>query len=112
MDVYEFKRSLESLPDEIKSGIHDTISDFLTCGPALGYPLVRVRVRVLDGRWSSLRSNEVIFKQCVVECMKKAVQETGSKILEPFVTTEITCFEDSVGFIVSDINTARRGNIL
>ncbi len=78
----------------------------------LGYPLVRVRVRVLDGRWSTLRSNEIVFKQCVVDCLKAMVKEAGSRILEPFVTTEITCTEGSVGFIVSDLSSNRRGNIV
>lgn len=64
METY---RSLDSLPIEHKQVIKQTIEDQLLCGQLLGYPMVNCRVRILDGRWSNLRSkNPLIFQQCAV----------------------------------------------
>lgn len=52
----EVYRSLECLPIESKLAMREAISDALLSGQLLGYPMVNTRVRVLDGRWSNLRS--------------------------------------------------------
>lgn len=59
MEIY---RSLDTLPIEHKVTLKNAIEDALLCGSVLGYPMVSTRVKVLDGRWSNLRSkNPVIF---------------------------------------------------
>ena len=64
MEIY---RSLDSLPIESKLAMKEAIEDALECGQLLGYPMVNTRVRVLDGRWSNLRSrNPLIFQQASV----------------------------------------------
>ena len=67
---------------------------------------------MLDGRWNSLRSSEMAFRLCIVDCLKQLAQEAGSRILEPFVTTDIFCPESAVGFILNDVTSVRRGNIV
>ena len=52
----EIYRSLDSLPLDCKLAMKEAISDALLSGQLLGYPVVNTRVRVLDGRWSNLRS--------------------------------------------------------
>ena len=62
---YEIYRSLDSLPIEGKASMQAAIEDSLMSGSLLGYPLVNVRVRILDGRWSNIRSkNPLIFQMC------------------------------------------------
>ena len=59
MEIY---RSLDSLPIEHKSIIQIALEDALESGQLLGYPMVSSRIRVLDGRWSNIRSrNALIF---------------------------------------------------
>lgn len=59
MEIY---RSLDSLPIEHKNIIRTSLEDALESGQLLGYPMVSSRIRVLDGRWSNLRSrNALIF---------------------------------------------------
>ena len=59
MEIY---RSLDSLPVEHKSIIQTALEDALESGQLLGYPMVSSRIRVLDGRWSNIRSrNALIF---------------------------------------------------
>jgi translation elongation factor EF-G len=64
MEIY---RSLDSLPVEHKMAMREALQDALDCGTLLGYPMVNTRVRILDGRWSNLRSKSpLIFQQgCV-----------------------------------------------
>jgi translation elongation factor EF-G len=59
MEIY---RSLDTMPIENKIAMREAIEDALLCGALLGYPMVNTRIRILDGRWSNLRSkNPLIF---------------------------------------------------
>jgi len=58
----EIYRSLDSMPFESKVAMKNAIEDCLMSGSLLGYPMVNVRVKILDGRWSNIRSrNPLIF---------------------------------------------------
>ena len=51
--------------------IKNSIEDVLMSGQLLGYPMVNVRVRILDGRWSNIRSrNPLIFQMCTTQLLK------------------------------------------
>ena len=68
---YEIYRSLDSLPIEAKVSMTAAIEDSLMSGSLLGYPVVNTRVRILDGRWSNIRSkNPVIFQMCATQLIK------------------------------------------
>jgi len=61
----EIFKSLDSLPLDCLLAIREAIDDGLMSGTLLGYPIVNCRVRIIDGRWSNIRSrNPLIFKQC------------------------------------------------
>ena len=62
----EIFKSLESLPLDCREAIFEAIQDNMMSGTLMGYPMVNTRIRVVDGRWSNIRSkNPLIFKQCV-----------------------------------------------
>ena len=59
MEVY---KSLDTLPLEHLELIKQSLDDALLCGTLLGYPMVNTRVRILDGRYSNIRSkNPLVF---------------------------------------------------
>ena len=58
---YEIYRSLDSLPIEHKLMMKAAIEDSLLSGSLLGYPMVNVRVKILDGRWSNIRSRSPLI---------------------------------------------------
>lgn len=67
----EIFKSLDSLPLETLLLLKEAIEDSLLSGSLLGYPIVNTRIRVLDGRWSNIRSrNPLIFKQCASQMMR------------------------------------------
>lgn len=53
MEIY---RSLDSLELQFKEMLKKSIEDSLLSGTLLGYPIVNARIRVLDGRWSNIRT--------------------------------------------------------
>ena len=61
---YEVLRSLDSLPPEFLEAIEISINDALDGGVLLGYPIINTIVRIEDGRWSSIRSDEQSFREC------------------------------------------------
>ena len=59
----EIFKSLETLPIENREALREALNDSLMSGTLLGYPVVNTRIRVLDGRWSNIRSkNPLIFQ--------------------------------------------------
>ena len=52
----EIFRSLDSMDVEHKAYLRKAIEDNLLSGSLLGYPIVNTRVRVVDGRWSNIRT--------------------------------------------------------
>jgi len=59
----EIFKSLDSLPIECLVAMEEAIKDSLMSGSLIGYTIVNTRVRILDGRWSNIRSrNPLIFK--------------------------------------------------
>ena len=67
----EIYRSLHSLDVQFKEVLKKTIDDSLLSGTLLGYPIVNARVRVLDGRWSNLRTKSaLVIQQCTTQLMR------------------------------------------
>ena len=82
-------------------------------GSLMGYPMVNTRIRVLDGRWSNIRSkNPLIFKQCVSQLIRQLVAESKPCLLEPFMSVEISLPEHIVGQVLQDVTGRRGGQIL
>jgi len=73
----EIFKSLDSLPIECVVAMREAIEDSLMSGSLIGYPIVNTRVRVIDGRWSNIRSrNPLIFKQAASQLMKQLLKES------------------------------------
>jgi elongation factor G len=110
---YEIYRSLESLPLECRLQMQAAIQDSLMSGSLLGYPLVNVRVRILDGRWSNIRSkNPIIFQMCANQLVKQLIEQSSPTLLEPFMNVEISLPDHVIGDILSDITGKRGGSVI
>lgn len=82
-------------------------------GTLLGYPLVNVRVRILDGRWSNIRSkNPLIFQMCATQLVKQLIEQSQPALLEPFMNVEISIPDHVIGDILSDITGKRGGSVI
>lgn len=97
----EIFKSLDSLPIECREALKEAINDSLMSGTLLGYPVVNTRIRVLDGRWSNIRSkNPLIFHICASQLLKQLISESSPGLLEPFMSVEISLPETIIGTVL------------
>lgn len=66
---YETWKSLHTISPEHLNAILEGIQGSLISGILLGYPLINVKVEILDGWWSDVWSDEKIFWECAIKCM-------------------------------------------
>lgn len=93
--------------------MRDAIEDSLLSGALLGYPIVNSRIRVLDGRWSNIRTkNPLVIQQCSTQIVRQLLSESSPILLEPFMSVEISLGDHLIGEVFSDITSKRGGRIL
>lgn len=91
----------------VEKGIRDTLSE----GVYAGYPVVNVRVTLLDGSSHSVDSSEMAFKLAASMAFKKAFMEAQPVLLEPVLDVVATVPEAYMGDVIGDLNK-KRGRIL
>jgi elongation factor G len=84
--------------------------DALQYGVLAGYPVVGVKLTLLDGKYHDVDSSEMAFKIAGSMVMKEALRKAGSVILEPMMSVEVVTPEESMGDVIGDLNS-RRGMI-
>ena len=80
-------------------------------GAVAGYPIVDLRVTLVDGSYHEVDSSDMAFQIAGAMALRKAVQAAGPVLLEPIMSVDIMIPEDFLGAISGDIN-ARRGRIM
>ena len=79
-------------------------------GVLAGYPLVDLRVKLMDGSYHEVDSSEMAFKIAGSMAIKDAVTKANPAILEPMMQVEVTMPEEFMGDVIGDLNS-RRGQI-
>ena len=79
-------------------------------GVLAGYPLVGVKLTLLDGQYHEVDSSEMAFKIAGSMAMKEAARKADPALLEPMMAVEVTTPEDNMGDVIGDLNS-RRGII-
>jgi elongation factor G len=87
------------------------VRDALDGGVLAGYPLVDVKVSLLDGSYHEVDSNELAFRVAASMCFKEAANRANPVLLEPIMSVEVVVPEEFLGSVVGDIS-GRRGRIL
>jgi elongation factor G len=99
------------IPKEYIPAIDKGIKEAMMAGVLLGYPVVDIKVTVIDGSFHEVDSSELAFKIAGSMAFKDACKKAGSIILEPIMKMEIIVAEEYMGDVIGDLN-ARRGKIL
>jgi elongation factor G len=110
--TYEFVNKITGgrIPREYIPSVDDGCQEALASGPLAGYPLVDVRVTLLDGAYHDVDSSELAFKIAGIQAFKEAARLAGPVLLEPVMSVEVITPEDFMGDVIGDINS-RRGQI-
>ena len=109
---YEFVNKITGgrIPKEYIPSVDDGCQEALASGPLAGYPLVDVRVTLLDGAYHDVDSSELAFKIAGIQAFKEAARLAGPVLLEPVMSVEVITPEDFMGDVIGDLNS-RRGQI-
>lgn len=99
-----------SIPKEYIPAIEKGVREALDSGVLAGYPVVDVKVTLIEGSYHEVDSNENAFKQAGILAFKEAMKKANPVIKEPIMHVEVTTPEQNVGDVVGDINS-RRGRM-
>ncbi|MEU6859789.1 elongation factor G [Glycomyces sp. NPDC046736] len=90
----------------VKAGAESALED----GVLAGFPLVGVKMELIDGQYHEVDSSEMAFKIAGRMALKEAAKRARPVILEPMMSVEVICPEDNMGDVIGDINS-RRGMV-
>ncbi len=99
-----------AIPKEFIKPATDGILEGANNGVVAGYPVVDVKVRIVDGSFHEVDSSELAFKMAGIFGFKEAMKKANPILLEPIMGVEVTTPEDYQGDLMGDINR-RRGQI-
>jgi elongation factor G len=99
------------IPKEYIPAIEKGVLEAAEGGVLAGYPVVDVLVRLYDGSYHEVDSNEMAFKMAASMGFKEGVQKAGPILQEPIMKVEVVVPEEYLGEIIGQLN-ARRGEIL
>ncbi|HHT44793.1 MAG TPA: elongation factor G [Fastidiosipila sp.] len=110
---YEFENKIVGgvIPKEFIAPIDAGIKDAMNSGIVYGYPVVDVKVTLLDGSYHEVDSSELAFKIAGSMAFKDACRKANPTILEPMMKVDVIVPEDYLGDVLGDLSS-RRGQIL
>ena len=110
--LYEFDNKVTGgrIPKEYIPSVDAGAQDAMQYGVLAGYPLVGVKVTLLDGAYHEVDSSEMAFKIAGSMALKEAARKADPALLEPMMAVEVTTPEDYMGDVIGDLNS-RRGQI-
>jgi elongation factor G len=82
----------------------------MTSGVLAGFPVVDLKVALIDGDSHDVDSSAMAFEICARAGMREALQKGGPVLLEPIMKVEVVTPEDYTGSVIGDLNS-RRGQI-
>jgi elongation factor G len=100
-----------SVPKEYIPGVEKGLNSVLSSGPLIGFPVVDLKVALIDGAYHDVDSSAIAFEIATRAAMREAFEQAGAVLLEPMMKVECTSPEDFVGSVIGDLNS-RRGQIL
>ena len=91
----------------IEKGLHEKMEE----GYLAGYPLVDIKITLVDGKEHPVDSSEMAFKLAAKGAMEIALSKAGCVLLEPFMKLEVFVDDEYLGAILSDLS-GKRGRVL
>ena len=95
---------------EFVPGVEKGLESVLGSGVLAGFPVVDLKVTLIDGRYHEVDSSALAFEIASRMALREALQKGGSVLLEPIMKVEVVTPEDYTGSVIGDLNS-RRGQI-
>ena len=111
-DSFEFVNLVKggNIPSEYISACEAGFKDVMSEGPLAAFPMVGIKVNLLDGKYHDVDSSDMAFRVCSRQAMKEAILKAGSQLLEPVMKVEVETPSEFQGAIIGDLSS-RRGVI-
>jgi elongation factor G len=109
---YEFENAVTGgrIPKEFIPSVDAGAQEAMQYGVLAGYPLVGLKLTLLDGGYHEVDSSEMAFKIAGSMVLKAAARKAQPVLLEPMMAVEVTTPEENMGDVIGDLNS-RRGQI-
>jgi len=109
--VFESEIVGGSIPREFIPAVGKGVKEAAEGGVLAGYPVTDVMVRLYDGSFHEVDSNEMAFKMAGSMAFREGIRKAGPVLQEPIMKVEIVVPEEYLGEIIGQVN-ARRGEVL
>ncbi|WP_448700352.1 elongation factor G [Mucilaginibacter sp. AW1-3] len=100
-----------SIPREFIPSVEKGFKSAMDNGVLAGYPLVNMKVRLIDGSFHAVDSDALSFEICARGAYREALPKCKPVLLEPIMKIEILTPEENMGDVIGDMNR-RRGQLL
>ncbi len=108
--TFESKIAGGVIPEEFIGPAEQGMREACESGIIAGYPLIDVKVTLVDGSYHDVDSSEMAFKIAGSMAMREAAMQADPVLLEPTMEVEVEVPDDYLGDVIGDLN-ARRGQI-
>lgn len=99
-----------SIPREYIPSVEKGFKAAMANGVLAGYPLQKLKVRLIDGSYHAVDSDSLSFEICARSAYREALPKCNPVLLEPIMKVEVLTPEQNMGDVVGDLNR-RRGQI-
>ena len=100
-----------AIPKEYIAPVIDGLEEAVKGGVIAGYPVVDIKIQIVDGTFHEVDSSELAFKMAGIFALKDAAKKAGAILLEPIMKVEVTTPDEYQGDLLGDLNR-RRGKIV
>jgi elongation factor G len=108
--LFEDKIVGGSIPKEYIGSVEQGVKGALESGVLAGYPVIDVKVELVDGSYHDVDSSEMAFKIAGSMALKEGVSRSRPVLLEPVMDVEVVTPSDYMGDIIGDLSS-RRGKV-
>ena len=108
--VFESKVTGGNVPREFWPAVEKGFANMMEQGVLAGFPLLDVKITLLDGAYHAVDSSAVAFEIAARGAYRQSIPKAGPQLLEPIMKVDVFTPEDHVGDVIGDLNR-RRGMI-
>ena len=108
--AFEDRVEDNQIPPEMRRIIKDAVLEASASGVKAGYPVIDMKIVLVDGQYHPERSTETAFKAAASNALNQCLRNAEPVLLEPVMAVQVECPADFTGDVMGSL-THRRGNI-
>jgi elongation factor G len=99
-----------NVPKEFIPSVEKGFKNAMLNGPLAGFAIDNLKVRLVDGSYHNVDSDQLAFEICARQAFRNAAKKANPTLMEPIMAVEVLTPEDYMGDVISDLNK-RRGQV-